>query len=223
MATTTMLSALPLSSQPLTLTNAGAIDYIGTFQVEKLFVDLAYGYPNGTTKGDVNGFSVGDAYGIGTIGLPDISSMNSIAAIADGTSQTTMICELAGRNSLYYTGGVAQTVAGTGGTGGDADWQQNWGGGAWVDPNNGTWKLYGRAQNGAPVTNAPGPCAINCSNGRSGQHTPLRYSAGMYSFHTGGVQVVMCDGSVRFLSQNINNIVLISIISAAGSETVGEF
>ena len=40
-----------------------------------------------------------------------------------------------------------------------------------------------------------GPCLINCSNynGR-----------GLYSFHTGGVNVVMADGSVRFLKASMS-------------------
>ncbi|MCP4782298.1 MAG: DUF1559 domain-containing protein [Fuerstiella sp.] len=59
-----------------------------------------------------------------------------------------------------------------------------------------------------------GPCAINCSNYRG---------AGMYSWHTGGAQVLLCDGSSRFVSENVAQSVLASLITCAKGEVVGEF
>jgi prepilin-type processing-associated H-X9-DG protein len=43
------------------------------------------------------------------------------------------------------------------------------------------------------------------------------------SQHTGGVQAAMIDGSVRFISDNINLLVWQSVCTRAGKETVGEF
>jgi prepilin-type N-terminal cleavage/methylation domain-containing protein/prepilin-type processing-associated H-X9-DG protein len=45
----------------------------------------------------------------------------------------------------------------------------------------------------------------------------------MGSGHTGGAQVAMTDGSVRFISEDISNIVHVALGSRAGGEVVGEF
>lgn len=44
-----------------------------------------------------------------------------------------------------------------------------------------------------------------------------------YSFHTGGTQIGMGDGSVRFLSENASLEVLSALSSCNGGEVVGEF
>lgn len=62
------------------------------------------------------------------------------------------------------------------------------------------------------------------SGSNGGDHTPpvpFAWSAG--SKHTGGCQMVMGDGSVRFLSENVATEVLEGITSAAGGEIVPEF
>lgn len=41
---------------------------------------------------------------------------------------------------------------------------------------------------------------------------------GLYSFHTGGVQVVLGDGSVRFLSENMASVILAGMITRDGGE-----
>lgn len=43
------------------------------------------------------------------------------------------------------------------------------------------------------------------------------------SWHTGGVQGLMCDGSVRFFSENIDSVTWRSLATRAGGEVVGEF
>jgi prepilin-type N-terminal cleavage/methylation domain-containing protein len=43
------------------------------------------------------------------------------------------------------------------------------------------------------------------------------------SFHVGGVQFVLGDGSVRFISSNINAPTLIALCTVAGGEIVGDF
>jgi hypothetical protein len=54
-----------------------------------------------------------------------------------------------------------------------------------------------------------GPCAINCSN-----------VEGVYSFHNGGAQAVLGDGSVRFLRQDLSTALLARLVTRAGGETV---
>ena len=43
------------------------------------------------------------------------------------------------------------------------------------------------------------------------------------SYHVGGVQVLMTDGAVRFVSENIDNGTWVSLGTRNGGETVGEF
>jgi len=55
---------------------------------------------------------------------------------------------------------------------------------------------------------------------------PLRYDDrinAMGSNHAGGVNVTLCDGSVRFLSENISSIVFNSLGTLAGGALAGEF
>ena len=53
-------------------------------------------------------------------------------------------------------------------------------------------------------------CVVNCTN---------KHSRGFYSFHTGGAHVALGDGSVKFISENTDNLVLASAATRAGSET----
>ena len=46
---------------------------------------------------------------------------------------------------------------------------------------------------------------------------------GLSSFHTGGFQAALADGSVRFISGNINPQTLKALLTINGGETVGEF
>jgi len=48
-------------------------------------------------------------------------------------------------------------------------------------------------------------------------------AGGMGSTHTGGAHALLCDGSVRFISQNISIFTLQGLATRAGSEKVGEF
>lgn len=54
-----------------------------------------------------------------------------------------------------------------------------------------------------------GPCAVNCSNG-----------AGIYSFHSGGANVLFVDGSVRFLKAGMSQELLVALVSYAGGEVL---
>lgn len=203
-----------LASQPWTLTNAGASDYITTIQVQHQFVERVYNIPSSPT---LNGWGVG---GNLIAGIPqNVPFGGTIATITDGTSNTMMIGELCGRNALYRTGGKLVPPV-TGNPTDESYWNSLVGGGAWVDPNNGQWKLSGRLYDG---TGQIGDCTINCSNARVRAADLTQYTAGLYSFHTGGAHVLLCDGSVRFLSQNISNITMISLVTSQQGEVVGEF
>jgi prepilin-type processing-associated H-X9-DG protein len=52
-----------------------------------------------------------------------------------------------------------------------------------------------------------GPCAMNCSNDNE-----------IYSFHSGGANALMADGSVRSLSESIDIRTLAALTTRAGGE-----
>jgi prepilin-type processing-associated H-X9-DG protein len=42
--------------------------------------------------------------------------------------------------------------------------------------------------------------------------------SGLYSFHAGGVNTLMGDGSVRFVSNNTDPLVILTLVTKAGGE-----
>lgn len=63
----------------------------------------------------------------------------------------------------------------------------------------------------------------NYVNPANGLYDDANQCHGMSSTHTGGAQILMCDGAVRFLSENIGVNVLQAISTRSGGETAGEF
>ncbi len=117
--------------------------------------------------------------------------------ILDGTSNTILVGELAGRNELWRAG---RRVSGVG---------VNTGGG-WGDPLNGECWFGGSLANG---TGNVGPCVINCTNLRG---------RGLYSFHTQGTNVLLSDGSVRFLSAGVRNCLFAFMVTRAKADITSE-
>jgi prepilin-type N-terminal cleavage/methylation domain-containing protein/prepilin-type processing-associated H-X9-DG protein len=111
----------------------------------------------------------------------------------DGTANTIMITEDAGRPALWQAG---RQVAGS---------EQAVKGGAWAGPNNG-FVVDGSTPDG---TSSPGPCPMNCTN-----------DGEVYSFHAGGANAVFADGSVHFLSAGVSLRVLAALVTRAGGEVV---
>jgi prepilin-type processing-associated H-X9-DG protein len=67
-------------------------------------------------------------------------------------------------------------------------------------------------------TIANGGCnAINTDNYSTLGDAPRQF----YSFHTGGVNALRCDGSVAFVTQNISTTTLGALISRASGEVLG--
>lgn len=115
--------------------------------------------------------------------------------VTDGTSQTALMWEIAARPDLYQFGKKVGKTSG----------------GGWADILNAENWFYGSNYNGSP---GHGSCAINCTNSSD---------AGVYSFHTGGVHVLLVDGSVHFLSENVDVGVFVGLVTYQGSEFVEAF
>jgi prepilin-type N-terminal cleavage/methylation domain-containing protein/prepilin-type processing-associated H-X9-DG protein len=117
--------------------------------------------------------------------------MTRVTDITDGTSNTLLLTEDAGRPVLWRAGrqGPDQTVIG----------------GPWAAYYSG-FVLRGSTADG---TSSPGPCAINCTNDHE-----------VYSFHPGGANAVFGDGSVHFLNAGINIRILAALVTRAGGEVV---
>jgi prepilin-type N-terminal cleavage/methylation domain-containing protein/prepilin-type processing-associated H-X9-DG protein len=123
-----------------------------------------------------------------------------VLAIRDGTSNTILVGELAGRPALYRVGKSVGGFAPASGAG-------------WGDALNGECWFAGSLADG---TGSNGPCVVNCTNERG---------RGLYSFHSSGVNVLLADGSVRFLSSSINNCTFAFLVTREKGEVVsgGDF
>ncbi len=127
-------------------------------------------------------------------GALEPDKLTPMAWITDGTSNTILAAEIAGKNELWQTlGDAGQPLSGYYG-----------GQGGWADATSSASKLYGSTDDG---TSTPGPRGVNCSN-----------DFGLYAFHPGGAQGLMADGSVQWLPQTISLRVLAALVTRAGGE-----
>jgi len=110
--------------------------------------------------------------------------------ITDGTSSTLLLAEDAGRNSCYEMGQLKGSLG------------EN---GAWANP---AGSITVSGFNPATGT-TPGPVAVNGTN-----------SQNVYSFHTGGANGLLADGSVRFLKNSTTIDTLIALTTRAGGEII---
>jgi prepilin-type N-terminal cleavage/methylation domain-containing protein/prepilin-type processing-associated H-X9-DG protein len=135
-----------------------------------------------------------------------------ITDITDGSSNTMMVIEDSGRPSWYGGKGVVKMPSYTGSPGTTPQ-----GGGAWADPLNyiatnggdpsGSGIAAGGGFMGIPV--APWTCASGCTN-----------DSEIFSFHTGGSNVVFGDASVRFVRNVLTMYQASALLSRAGGEVI---
>jgi prepilin-type N-terminal cleavage/methylation domain-containing protein/prepilin-type processing-associated H-X9-DG protein len=122
------------------------------------------------------------------VGAMRRDKITKISAITDGTSNTILVAEDAGRPVFYN---AARQV-----------YNPNGKEGGWADPN-GAFSIDGANPDGT----IPGSCSLNCSN-----------DSEVYSFHPSGANVVFADGSVHFLASSLDLCGLAALTTRAGGE-----
>jgi prepilin-type N-terminal cleavage/methylation domain-containing protein/prepilin-type processing-associated H-X9-DG protein len=146
--------------------------------------------------------------------LPGIMQKNTtvrIADVTDGLSNTILVVESAGRPQIYR----GRTAYG-------AVPSQKVNGGGWARPASDL-----TFQTSTPDGSSfPGSCAVNCTNGfdyPAYNMAPFgtEGTAEPFSFHTGVINVLMGDGSVRTVSAGISVTTFAALITRSGGEVIG--
>jgi len=129
------------------------------------------------------------------------SSLGSIPArprdATDGLSNTLLVAEVSGGGQVYA--GKAHVASQN-----DLFWKRCWAG---------LMELTLLKYDVAGTVSGGGNCAINCNGDLQN----------LYSFHTGGAQVVMGDGSVKFLSENLDYNIMWKLVGRNDGNVIGEF
>jgi len=192
-------------------TGIPAIDYATPCSaVDDLFYQV-----NGLTRPGDTGAALASGYD--QVGDSAINGgVCRLKNITDGLSNTVMYTECAGKPWHYVKGGLKVTYAqdkalsnvlsafipGPNGFSIQMDAV------AWTAPETPCWKVDGYAY--PSLLFESGQCAINCSNKNE-----------IFCFHPGSCPFAMCDGSVRFVSENMDNRILADLITARdGNSTI---
>jgi prepilin-type N-terminal cleavage/methylation domain-containing protein/prepilin-type processing-associated H-X9-DG protein len=122
--------------------------------------------------------------------LPE-NRLTRVTDITDGTSNTLLVAEDAGRPQRWQAGHAVPGAFSFGGP--------------WASSANPVL-IRGSSADGST---APGPCALNCTNDRQ-----------PYSFHPGGANFLFADGSVHFLPAGMSIRVLAALGTRAGGEVI---
>ena len=123
-----------------------------------------------------------------------------INQILDGTSNTTLYSEAAGRNMQCYANRTCVPYDATKITGP-----------IWADSDN-RLTVTGTDATGMGGIGS-GPCVMNCNN----------LQGDIYSFHIGGANVGFADGSVRFMSNTVSIQTLAALVTASSREIISDY
>ena len=148
--------------------------------------------------------------GVDNGGISKTQKLN-FGSFTDGLSNTLQLTESAGRPDLYRNGKKVLAATGT----------NRVNGGGWCRPASELFLLRGSSADGLTF---PGPNAINATNGEVlGTYPHPFYNTDgtghIYGFHTGGVNALYGDGSVRFLKSSTSIAVLAATVTRNGGET----
>ena len=131
-----------------------------------------------------------------------------LAEVLDGTSNTVMVIEDAGRPGYWVRGprrGPDTSFVGCGNAN-VANGRMT--GSAWADPAS-DLPVHSFQNDGLTC---PGPCVINCTNNNE-----------PFGFHVSGLNAIYGDGSVRFIAQTVGIRELAPQITRAGGELLGNY
>jgi len=209
-----------LSTDPAVVPRGAAADYSLITRVSADWYTFGMGVPAPTNPQALLG-----VIPRGRINQPSESS-GRMRNISDGTSNTVMVAESAGGPFGFYAGGKQIPASFLGNAAYPAvtasRFQSGSGalvlitGTSWADPDRSmgpnSTRPDGLGKAGTPAVVGSGGRPINGNN-----------DAEFYSFHTGGAMFCLADGSVRFISENIDMGTMVALITRAGSEVVGEF
>jgi len=151
--------------------------------------------PNAAITTDENGVMGGK----GTWGTGGLTGGIRLEMITDGTSNTIMVVEDAGRQAHYARGRQLGTFSSSYPCCLNA---------SWADYN---IKVTVDGYDATGTTANGGCCVVNCTNNDE-----------IYAFHTGGAMTLRADGSVQFLRDSVAPGVLAALISRAGGEVFTE-
>jgi prepilin-type N-terminal cleavage/methylation domain-containing protein/prepilin-type processing-associated H-X9-DG protein len=156
-------------------------DYTGIREIDKSLVQLGHVDPPA---------SLPPYLGVLTSSLTTPHYLVKVTDITngDGTANTILLTESAGRPTLWRAG---RPVSGA--------YVRN---AAWVGPT----LIFGQGSTPDGATKL-GRCAINCTNDNE-----------VYSFHPGGANAVFADGSVRFLKASLDMRMFARLATRAGGE-----
>ncbi|MCA8988430.1 MAG: DUF1559 domain-containing protein [Planctomycetaceae bacterium] len=181
----------------------GVNKYLGTSTAYEIYPGgAAAGHSGAKTNYD---FSVGrysssatawNAWGLTTRRMFGVYSACKFRDLTDGTSNTVMVAE----TTLDVKNGVGQT----------------WGYSKWVG--NGVDLAAGNGINDFSVC-----CSWSVPPNANLSQTQLKDWGLVGSLHNGGAQVVLADGSVRFLSENLNAATRVNLAYIADGQILGEF
>ncbi len=174
----------------------GLADYSSTNEVRRSFYESnGLPFPPGILRG--------------VAGAMERNVANGFRDITDGLSNTMLLAERAGRPTRYQANKISMGIVVVDG----------WG---WADFDSISGSLNGCSMDGTLVNSTSssppytsviqGPCGINCTN-----------SSEFYAWHPGGMQISLCDGSVRFMAETIAPQTLAAIVTRATGEVVGDF
>ncbi|WP_146579378.1 DUF1559 domain-containing protein [Neorhodopirellula pilleata] len=178
---------------PFTATDIAACDFTPAAGVRGTYAVHAFG-PNLLSNREGAMQVVSELFG----GSED----GNFAGVLDGLSNTIFIGERTG-GPVVYSAGREDPVATANLIGLE--------GGGWGDLLGGDHWLQGSLRSGLSWPPLGGPCAINCTNARG---------FGFHSFHEGGSQFILGDGSVRFVTASVNATAFASMITRRGGERV---
>ncbi|WP_146454434.1 DUF1559 domain-containing protein [Rubripirellula tenax] len=134
-------------------------------------------------------------------------SITRFRDVLDGTSNTMLLVECAGRPQYWVVNRLGPPTNNNGcGNANVSGGRAKHGG--WADAGN-FIPIHGFSDDGLSCS---GPWLINKTNNNEA-----------YSFHTGGLQINLADGSTRFLTEYIDREIYASLITKAGHEVIEAF